>query len=241
MTSDSSTKPNSYSASWFECFHANVEESRISREIDFVCRVAPLPEFQNILDVCCGMGRHARALSQRGYAVTGMDRNSDAIAKACQLAGRESYVIADIRDYQPAPEAFDAIIVMGQSFGYFDETTNRDVLRRLALGIRKDGRIILDLWNPEFFKAHQGARDLETSRGIVRESKRVDGDRLFVQLTYPDGVNEKFEWQLFSPEQMERLADSAGLSLLVACSGFDSRNLSSPTDPRIQFVLERVR
>jgi len=28
---------------------------------------------------------------------------------------------------------------------------------------------------------------------------------------------------------------------LVSCSGFDENNASSPPDPRIQFVLERVR
>src|ERR1700731_3096037 len=157
---------NVYSRHWFEFFHVPIDEERTIRETEFVCSCAPRSEFQKILDVCCGMGRHARALCNRGYAVTGMDRDSDAIAKARQLAGRESYVTADIRDYQPATEALHAIVLMGQSFGYFDETTNRDLLRRLALGIRKGGRVILDLWNPEFFEAHQGARDLETARGI---------------------------------------------------------------------------
>ena len=237
----SSDQTNSYSANWFEYFHVGIDEARTNREIDFVCHVAPRPEFQNILDLCCGMGRHARALSQRGYAVTAMDRDSDAIAKARQLAGRERYVIDDIRGYQPASDAFDAIIVMGQSFGYFDQATNRDLLRRLGVGIRNGGRIILDLWNPEFFDTHQGARNLKTARGIVRETKHLENGRLLVDLNYPDCTREKFEWQLFTPEQMTRLADSVGLILLLACSGFDKNNLPSPDDPRIQFVLERAK
>ena len=234
----SSEQPNSYSQNWFEFFHTNVEESRASREIDFVCRVAPLPEFRSILDVCCGIGRHSRALSQRGYKITGMDRDSDAIPKARQWASGVSFFVADIRDYQPAPEAFDVMIVMGQSFGYFDETTNRDVLHRLALGIRKDGRIILDLWNPKFFGAHQSPRDLETALGIVHESKRVENGRLLVDLNYPDSTREKFEWQLFTPEQMNKLAKPAGLELLHSCSGFDASKVPSTADPRLQFVLQ---
>ena len=229
---------NLYSRQWFEFFHAGIDQARTIRETEFICACAPLPEFQKILDVCCGMGRHARALSNRGYSVTGIDRDADAIAKARELGDGPNYVVADIRDYQPAPEKFDATIVIGQSFGHFDSGTNRDILRRLADAIRKRGRVILDLWNPEFFAAHQGERDLSTARGVVRESKRITGDRLVVRLDYPDGTQEQFEWQLFTPQQMEQLATAVGLGLLVSCTDFDMRRLPSPDNPRIQFVLE---
>jgi SAM-dependent methyltransferase len=233
------TDPNVYSRQWFEFFHDGIDESRTIQEAEFVGRVAPLPEFQKILDVCCGMGRHARALSSRGYSVTGIDRDADAISKARELGDGPKYVVAEIRDYQPAPETFDVVIVMGQSFGHFDAGTNRDILRRLADAVRKGGRVILDLWNPEFFKSHQGERALETSKGVVRENKRVGGDRLFVQLVYPDGGHEEFEWQLFSPTQMEQLASSVGLSVLGSCTDFDMTAPPSPANPKIQFVLEK--
>lgn len=128
---------------------------------------------------------------------------------------------------------------MGQSFGHFDAQTNRDILLRLASAIRKRGRIILDLWNPEFFAIHQGERKLSSPGGTVLEMKRVEIDRLFVQLDYPDGAREKFEWQLFTPEQLESLAKAIGLKVAVACNGFDPKNFPSSDDPRIQFVLER--
>jgi SAM-dependent methyltransferase len=234
------SRQNLYSNRWFEFFHAGIDEARTIRETEFVCRCAPLPEFRKILDVCCGMGRHARELSDRGYSVTGIDRDTDAIAKARELGGGPNYAVADLRDYQTEADAFDAAIVMGQSFGHFDAETNRDIFQRLASGIRKGGRIILDLWNPEFFKAHQGERQLKTSRGVVCENKRVDDNRLFVQLDYPDGVHEQFEWQLFTPAEMAKLANSVGSALLVSCSGFGTSNLPSPVDPRTQFVLERT-
>jgi len=235
------TEANSYSSQWFEYFHVGISEARTSREIDFVRHAAALPEFQNILDVCCGMGRHARALSGRDYAVTAIDRDPNAIAKARELGGGPNYVVADIRDFEPAPGSFDAVIVMGQSFGHFDAATNRDVLQRLARAVRKRGLIILDLWNPEFFEANQGERELNTSRGVVRELKGVEEGRLFVQLRYPAGTEERFEWQLFTPKQMEQLAKAVGLHLLVSCNGFDSKKRPSSADPRLQFVLERAK
>jgi SAM-dependent methyltransferase len=234
------SEPNAYSRQWFEFFHVGIDEARTVQETDFVCHCAPREEFPKIIDVCCGMGRHAHALSKRGYVVTGIDRDAEAITTARELGGGPNYILADIRDCQFAPETFDAAIVLGQSFGHCDPATNRDILLRIASSIRKRGRVILDLWNPEFFLAHQGERELTTSKGIAREIKRVGGDRLFVQLDYPDGAHEKFEWQLFSPEQMERMANSAGLILSTSCNGFDARAVPSPTEPRIQFVLERA-
>jgi SAM-dependent methyltransferase len=232
-------EPNAYSRRWFEFFHIGIGEARTIQETAFVCRCAPLPDFRKLADVCCGMGRHARALSSLGYSVTGIDRDAYAIAKARELAGGPSYVHADVREYRPAPGAFDVAIVMSQSFGYFDPATNRDVLGRLATGLREGGRVILDLWNQEFFAAHQGERELETPSGMVRESKRLNGDRLYVQLDYLDGAHEDFEWQLFTPAKMIALAQSVGLDSLLSCTDFDTTITPSPAKPRIQFVLER--
>jgi len=233
------TEPNVYSPKWFEFFHTDTEEARTNQEALFVATCAPLPEFRKILDVCCGLGRHARALSALGYSVIGVDRDADIIAQARKRCGGPDYVIADIRDYKPDPGAFDVVVVMSQSFGYFDAEVNRDVLRRFANSLRKGGHVILDLWNPDFFAAHQSERDLKTPRGIVRENKSIKGDRLFVDLKYPGGQREQFEWQLFTPAQMTELARSVGLALLVSCTDFDIKMVPSPAHPRIQFVLER--
>src|SRR5437588_4895685 len=221
---------NRYSQHWFEFFHVGIGEARTIRETEFICRAAPLPEFQKILDVCCGMGRHARYLSNCGYVVAGIDRDANAIATAREFGAGPNYIVGDVRNYEPTSRTFDAAIVMGQSFGHFDEATNCNILRRLADSIRKRGRIILDLWNPEFFAAHQGERVLKTPRGVVRENKHVDCGRLFVRLDYPGGTQEKFEWQLFTPGQMRQFAEVVGLALSVSCSGFDITNLPSPTE-----------
>jgi SAM-dependent methyltransferase len=232
-------EPNSYSHRWFKFFHDRIAETRTTQEIDFVCACAPLPCFRKVVDVCCGMGRHARALFNRGYLVTGVERDAAAIARARELAGGPSYIQADVRDYQPGIGAYDLAIVMAQSFGYFDAATNRDVLRRLASSVRGGGRVVLDLWSSEFFATHQEERNFELPDGIVREEKHVEDGRFFVHVDYPDGGHDDFEWQLFTPSEMISLADSVGLVLIVSCTDFDMAVEPCPTQPRIQFVLER--
>ena len=234
-------EPNVYTQRWFTSFHVPIADARTTAETDFVCSCAPLPDFRAVLDVCCGMGRHARALSERGYTVTGIDRDSFAIAKARDLSCGPRYVQGDLREYQPQTAAYDVAIVMGQSFGHFDAATNRAVLGRLATGVRERGRVILDLWNPDFFAAHQGKRDFELPDGVVRETKRVQGDRLFVHLSYPSGEQEDFEWQLFTSPTLEAIATPFGLTVLICCTDFDCSAPPSASTPRVQFVMERFR
>jgi len=233
--------PNAYSHRWFDFFHVNISEARTMQETEFIRRCAPLPDFHRLVDVCCGMGRHARAMSRHGYSVIGIDRDVDAITKARALAGGPIYMIADVCDYRPDPGAFDVAMIMSQSFGYFDATTNREILGRLADGVRKGGRVILDLWNAEFFVAHQDRYEFTTAGGVVQETKRVDDDRLFVHLEYPGGGEDNFEWQLFAPAQMMSIAESVGLRQLHACTAFDEATPPSPTNPRIQFLFEHCR
>jgi SAM-dependent methyltransferase len=234
-------EPNSYSPHWFEFFHIGIAEDRTTREIDFVCACAPLPGFRMVLDMCCGMGRHARALVNRGYSVTGVERDAIAVTRARELAGGPNYIQVDVRDYLPETSAYDVAIIMSQSFAYFDAATNRDLLKRMGMGVREGGRVVLDLWNPEFFVTHQGEREFDLAHGIVRERKRVEDGRLFVHLDYPDGGHDDFEWQLFTPVKVRSLADSIGLALIVSCTDFDITAAPSANKPRVQFVLERER
>jgi SAM-dependent methyltransferase len=216
-----SSTPNSYSQRWFEAFQAGIPEERTEREVAFVCACAPLSDYQKVLDVCCGAGRHARALAARGYTVTGVERDAAAVAKARELEGGPSYIQANVRDYRPEAAAYNLAIVMSQSFGYFAAAAN------------------LDLWNPDFFATHQGQRDLQTPTGSVQETTRVEGDRLFVRLDYPGGGQDDFEWQLFAATEMRSMAESVGLRLMIACADFDAATKPSPENPRIQFVLQK--
>ena len=185
------------------------------------------------------MGRHARDLAAAGYTVIGVERDAMALATARAQAGGPVYVQADVRDYRPEPAAFDAVIVMSQSFGYFDADTNRALLSRLGEALRPAGRLILDLWNPEFFLTRQGRRTLEMTAGPVRETTRMADGRLFSRLDYPDGSHDVFEWQTFLLAEMVSLARSVGLTLAMTCTGYAAGVAPSVDQPRVQFVLER--
>ena len=186
---------NRYSRQWFEFFHAGIDEARTIRETEFICSCARLPGFRKVLDACCGTGRHTRALSNRGYAVTGVDRDANAIAKAREIGGGPNYIVADIRSYQSELGVFDMTIVMGQSFGHFDAAINRDVLRSLGAGVRERGRIVLDLWNPDFslrIRASENSRRFMGSFTKTSASKAIGYSyNSIIQIAVVNSLNGK--------------------------------------------------
>ncbi len=237
---DNEADPNSYSPAWFQFFHVGISASWTEQETAFIVRSCPLPAYRRILDLCCGMGRHARALAAQGYEVTGVERDTQAVAAARDQAGGPTYIQADVRDYQPGAAAFDAVAIMSQSFGYFDPATNVGLLGRLAAALRPGGRLLLDLWNPAFFLPRQGQRTFELPAGRVWETTRMEGSRLFSRLDYPDGGHDAFEFQTFSAEEMAHFAEPLALGVDTACTNFDAGTPPSPDNPRIQFVLARL-
>ena len=67
------------------------------------------------LDLGAGEGRNAIWLAGLGWRVTGVDFSAVAVERARRLAEERGvtvdWVVADLRDYQPAPGVFDAVIV----------------------------------------------------------------------------------------------------------------------------------
>jgi SAM-dependent methyltransferase len=81
---------------------------------DWIQRWASLiPPGGAVLDLACGSGRHLRWLAARGFRVTGVDRNADALAP---LAALGETLVADLEADGPAPwplagRRFDAVVV----------------------------------------------------------------------------------------------------------------------------------
>jgi SAM-dependent methyltransferase len=232
---------NYYSTTWFELFVAPIDSAQTEHEVAFIARWLPQPDYTSVLDVCCGSGRHARALARRGYHVTGVDRSAAALAAASTESGDTIvYLQRDMRNLEGLPGSFDAAVCLWQSFGYFDAATNAEVLAQIGRKLKPGGRCALDIYHRDFFERNQGIRSFERGGAAVSETKRMDGDRLIVRLDYmARGETDEFEWQLFRPEEIRALAEQSGFTLLNVCTGFDETLPASAEQPRMQLVFEK--
>jgi len=231
--------PNQYSQTWFDLFLGNSQSAQTEKEANFITYWLPASTHHHLLDLCCGTGRHMALLRNRGYEIVGLDRNMIALDHAKKYCPPCVVIAADMRAIPFNPASFDAVISLWQSFGYFDDAVNRDVLRQISTILRPGGRLLLDVYHRGFFANHLGARDFERSGRRIVESKRMAGDRLFVELTYDSGAqSEQFDWRLYDPDELIDIARDAGFSPLASCSNFDVEIRPSPALPRMQIVLE---
>ena len=194
------------------------------REAEFLARVVPRGR---VLDVCCGVGRHMRALEARGYECVGVELDPGLVAEA-RAAGLDVHEF-DMRDVGSLDGEFEGVLSMWASFGWFDDETNADVLRQLVSKVGTGGRLVLDVWLPAFFETRQGTREI---RPGIEETKSVRDGRLYVDYDY----GERFDWRLYEPGE---LAAFPGLELVTACSDWTESQPPSPDVPRYQLVLER--
>ena len=234
------TTTNDYSDTWFALYSQPIDAAQTERDAAFIAQHLPLDRFPRVLDLCCGQGRHSAALTHRGYAVTGVDRNPGALQVArARCAPPAEFVVMDARHVAALGRRFDGVVCMWQSFGYFDAAQNARLLRDLSGVVEGQGRMILDVYNADFFRDRQGLRSSQANGVNTTERKLLVGDRLHVEITYDDtGKGDAFEWQVFDPDAICRVLNDAGWSVLVRCRGFDDALAPSCDHARMQLVAE---
>jgi len=229
---------NIYSDHWYSIFMRPIGISQTQAEVDFITRHLPIAEFRSIIDLCCGTGRHASLLASHGYQVLGLDSNTKAIAEAQSSANeRLKFLVHDMRQIALLPGSYDAVMNLWQSFGYFDEATNRDILRQIADKLNPGGRLVLDIYNRDFFQNHEGSRTFEKEGMTVTEEKQMTGPRLQVTLTYNEGESvDRFDWHLYTVSELSELLSGFGFREILACSDYSENVAPSPLKPRMQLV-----
>jgi len=129
-----------------------------------------------VLDLCCGPGRHSVHLARQGAKVTGVDRSSFLLGKARAQAAAEGLSIEWLQDDMRTfvrPEAFDLVINLCTSFGYFEKADeDLAVLQNIYRSLVPGGVFVLELRGKEVF-----------ARGFTPSGVDVGKDgSLFVQM-----------------------------------------------------------
>ena len=143
----------------------NVENTR--REVDFIVSAAAVQSHSQILDLCCGQGRHCLELARRGFKnVTGVDRSRYLVRLAKKRAQTEGLQVVfkegDARNPRLPENSFDCVAIMGNSFGYFsNKQDDEKVLTAVGKILRPSGQLVLDITDGAFMADHFERRSWE--------------------------------------------------------------------------------
>ncbi|HYM39005.1 MAG TPA: methyltransferase domain-containing protein [Thermoplasmata archaeon] len=206
--------------------------ARTGEEVDGIEKILHLGKGSRILDLACGAGRHSIELAKRGYAVTGFDYSEDLLhrarADAKRAKARATFVRGDMRDLR-FRGAFDAVINMFSSFGYFDTVReDRKVLEGVAHALKPRGKFLMERFNRESLAYElplQGWRVGEDGSVVLQEDTfdvllgRYDTRQIVIDR---EGTREhRGSVRAYTLPELKELFDAAGLPIHRVLGGLD--------------------
>jgi SAM-dependent methyltransferase len=200
-----------YSRAWFETFASAVPSWITAAEVDAIARLAPTGAYPSLLDVGCGTGRVAAPLAEKGYRVTGIDTNVEALETARRAAPFVRYVALDQRHVGLLRWTFDAAVVLWNSFGFGSEADDLEVLRGLACVLRPEGRALFDLYHPEWLRRNEQTA-VSDDRGAVID-RWLNTRRSCHEIRYANGSVDRIEFNVYSPDEIQSLLRAAGFGI----------------------------
>ncbi|MBI3549509.1 MAG: class I SAM-dependent methyltransferase [Elusimicrobia bacterium] len=210
-------------------------EAKTNGEVRGLIRLLDLKPGAEVLDLCCGAGRHAVLLAARGMRVTGVDIKPDLLAAARREAAARGVALelrrADMRRL-PFRGRFDVVANLFTSFGYFlDEKDDARALRSARRALKPGGRLVLDLLNRDWLVRHFKPRFVQKERSgpLAKAVNRLAFDPMSGRLDNRrtligrDGrARETFlSFRVYALTEIRRLLDDAGLRLLSVRGGLN--------------------
>jgi SAM-dependent methyltransferase len=224
--------------------------AQVARQCDFLEYSLGLQKGATILDVGCGLGLQAVELASRGYLVVGLDLSLPMLSRAADEAQdrdiKMNFLHGDMRE-MTFDGAFDAVVCLGTTFGYFDDDTNRQVLERMKRALKPQGLLLLDTVNRDFVV--QGQPNLVWFEGdgcVCMEETQFNyiSSRLHVKRTVilDDGRQRENEYgiRLYPLHEIGQLMHQMGFRV-VEVSGMEATPgvYFGATSPRLILVAER--
>ncbi len=201
----------------------NAENTR--REVDFIVTAAAIQPHSNILDLCCGQGRHCLELARRGFKhVMGVDRSRYLIRLAKKRAQTEGLGVAfkegDARNPRLMESSFDCVAIMGNSFGYFsNKQDDEKVLNTVGKLLRPSGQIVLDITDGAHMAEHFDRRSWEwidehhfvcRERSISADKERLISREVIVNDETGVIADQFYAERLYTRESIGKLLEKTG-------------------------------
>lgn len=208
------------------------EAQRVATLIDARVRIAPGAP---ALDLACGAGRHARALTEHWWTV-GLDL-SPALLRIARSEDRDAPLVrADMRCLPFRAQSFGLVVNLFTSFGYFrDDAQHRHVIGEVARVTQPGGSFVLDYLNAPCVRATLVPFDrFQVGERVVEQEREISADGRFVRKTITLADEERTfieRVRLFEHGELLGMLDVCGFDIADALGDYDGHTYG-PDSPR---------
>ena len=191
-------------------------------EVDSLLRLLEAEPPAQILDLCCGVGRHSLELAARGFSVTGVDRTAAFLEQARrENAARGAaieFVRASMSEFRRTG-AFNAAINMFTSFGYCaSDEEELAVLANVFESLKPNGRFVIDVMGKEVLCRRFQPRTWQANpagTAFLLEERKVQSGWKYIENRWivfdETGKHEfHFDIRVYSGRELESLLQQAG-------------------------------
>jgi len=205
-----------------------VEDEKItSQEIDYFVNLLDIKSDDSILDLCCGQGRHTIELVRRGFQnAEGLDRSRYLIKKARSTAKKNNlncrFREGDARNLPYKSDSFNIILLLGNSFGYFESISDDlEVLKQIHRTLKPWGKLFIDLTDGEYLEANFQSRSWEwidkelfvcRERSLSLDKQRLISREVITHVNKGVLVDQFYAERLYSESKIADLLKNAGFS-----------------------------
>lgn len=230
--------------------YSHRDEQDASRAIDFIIEHVPIEPGHQVLDLCCGNGRHCVLLSKLGYRCIGLDLSENLLKSAQEISCASSINIplirADMR-HVPFRQAFDIVLNLFTSFGYFAEhSDNRQVIESVSDVLKSSGYFLLDYLNKEYTFANlvpKSTRTLSNGWHLTEERILVAGKNVIekkITITKHKQTNHYTEiLRVYDLAEIEQMLHGAGLDIIRTFGGFDATPYDRKSSKRLILLAQK--
>ena len=237
------------------------DEVRFQKEFEALQRIFSEKRVSvggNVLDLCCGLGRQALNLAKKGFNVTGVDFSPAVIKQAREsaenmsLKGHVDFLVGDARKVSKLleKESFDWIISMGTSIGYYDDDTDKSIVRQLNKLASSNGVLVIDVGNRDYIIKHgEPLGFIKFDDYEVHDHRRLDLEESHAESTWEffkkggedlkHVVTVSSYCRLYSLHELVRLLEATGWKYCSSYGNFDLEPVTTDT-PRIIIVGKKA-
>ncbi len=208
---------------------------------------AGVPPGGRLLDAPCGIGRHAIHLAERGWRVTGVDlvpaylERAKALAAERGVEDRLTLRTGDLREVGAllaGAAPFDGVLNIFTSLGYWDDATDRAILRQFHDLTAAAGALVVETINRDFVVRHFQPTSVEEYGDLVNVERRqmdFEASRVRSRWTFyrkegedlREEVDVDVSNRVYSPHELRALLEAGGWRKVKVYSGWDLKPLSS--------------